>query len=176
MIRTILETAEYQIKLGVPMLRNGQEELGMRILKAEATEPVGFITIDVKNDHEVVYSIYDYAPRGIVTVGQTRILVKLAYLDAWKLNEDKLRHILNNKNWEDTDRPSYSLNSTYSDEGIHDRRYHAFRAANMEIFMTVGKSMEDKWFTCLFRDIDTGRDIITQTSQNNILTSNMPLW
>lgn len=159
MIRINNSPEQFQIKHGVTMVRNGQEELGVRYLKAEPLQPVGKAYIEVKTSYVDVHSDY-YGMIGKVVENQDT-LIKVAYKDYYNsLQRAIIDNLVQKKTIGDVgsyarDYPRYDYEK---DDGPSDLRYHLFLASEMELLI---ENIDKKDNTIvLFKDVHSGREFV----------------
>lgn len=144
----------YQIDYARTVLRSGNDDLALKILKAEPLHTVTLAEIVTETDRELV-DPWPYAGRIVSVPVQQKTIIKVGYIT----DLDWLR-----RRFEGAE-PFYTAEYRFGHYGVDynlgtdDTRYHIFAAKNINCF---AKHKDDKFyeFIVLFEDIETRRTLI----------------
>ncbi len=159
MIRTEDKTPLWVYEQAATLIKSGNEELGVRAIKAEALAPIAKMHINNKPKFRDV--IDDRAPwgKGVVArvLEHTEMDVRVAYADEYvEWHRYDIDNILYGKSYEDIGSVRINFRDYSYDRGPADKRYHMFQVADIEVLLMGDATI------CMFRDLHTGRDFIAK--------------
>ena len=163
MIRTEEKAPDWVKDFAISLIKNNNEEIGVRFIKADTIIPVARLHINNRTDYKDVIHLHPYSGRSVIgrMPTQSRRDVRIAYKDEYAgFDLYEVDNILHTKPWERIGLVELTSNH---DNGHDDTRYHIFRVSDLEVFFRDTNGKKDT--VALFRDIDSKREFVVKGDQ-----------